>query len=165
MKPLSQTLRTLAEKYAEDLKRRFSDDLTAVVLFGSVARGEAHSLSDVDLLIVFKNLPKGRLQRRQFLGNPSLEMNRELEKLRKKGFYADFRTHLKTAQEGSIRTPFLYEISHDGIVLHDPAGWFKKVREEVFQRMRELGSQWKRVGKYRYLDLKPDCKPGEVFEL
>ena len=34
------------------LLREFTDDIHAVVLFGSVARGEAHEFSDVDLLVI-----------------------------------------------------------------------------------------------------------------
>jgi len=39
------------------------DKLVSVVVFGSVARGEARVDSDVDLLIVARGLPKSRFKR------------------------------------------------------------------------------------------------------
>lgn len=48
----SRRYREVAADLTALLLREFPDDIHAVVLFGSVARGEAHELSDVDLLII-----------------------------------------------------------------------------------------------------------------
>lgn len=44
--------REVAEEFVRRLKRRYGDRIERVVLFGSVARGEARKDSDVDLLVV-----------------------------------------------------------------------------------------------------------------
>ncbi|MEW6049226.1 MAG: nucleotidyltransferase domain-containing protein, partial [Bacillota bacterium] len=54
---LNRDLRRLAEAYALAAREVLGDNLTSVVLFGSVARGEAGPGSDVDLLVVCRELP------------------------------------------------------------------------------------------------------------
>jgi hypothetical protein len=47
---------------------RFGDQLVSVVLFGSVARGQAREPSNIDLLLVARGLPRSlRDRRRPFL--------------------------------------------------------------------------------------------------
>lgn len=48
----SRRYREVAADLTALLLREFPDDIHAVVLFGSVARGEAHEFSDVDLLVI-----------------------------------------------------------------------------------------------------------------
>jgi predicted nucleotidyltransferase len=48
----SQVLKRLAVEYCDVLRQLCGDSLVSVVLFGSVARGEATTLSDIDLLVV-----------------------------------------------------------------------------------------------------------------
>ena len=56
--------------------RRFADTLdpavgvNAVVVFGSVARGDFHDSSDVDVLVVAEHLPDRTLERNAALGIP-----------------------------------------------------------------------------------------------
>lgn len=55
---------------------RFADGIDsslgvrAVVVFGSVARGDFHSSSDVDVLVVADNLPDRALDRNESIGVP-----------------------------------------------------------------------------------------------
>jgi predicted nucleotidyltransferase len=59
-----------------DRARRFADDLDtgldvrAVVVFGSVARGDFHEASDVDVLVVANGLPVRPVERLAALGLP-----------------------------------------------------------------------------------------------
>lgn len=50
-------------RYVEALGRHFGERLVSVVLFGSRARGEARSESDIDMLIVVRGLPRNRFER------------------------------------------------------------------------------------------------------
>lgn len=49
----NQPLKEAAEKYAENLiKKQFSEKISSIILFGSVARGTADVNSDIDILIL-----------------------------------------------------------------------------------------------------------------
>ena len=55
VKPLTDALLT-------EVRARLGDRLTAVALYGSVARGEAHRWSDIDLFVVHRGDPRHRLR-------------------------------------------------------------------------------------------------------
>lgn len=55
---------TLLNNMVKIMKEEFKDDLISVVLYGSVARGDNRNDSDVDLLIIIKNLPKDSMLKR-----------------------------------------------------------------------------------------------------
>ena len=64
---VSTSLRAAAETYARLLEQELQDNLVAVILFGSVARGDATSGSDIDLLVICETLPAGRFARLRVL--------------------------------------------------------------------------------------------------
>lgn len=49
---MSSSRRAAAQAFADELRDSLGDRLDAVLLFGSVARGEDRACSDVDLLVV-----------------------------------------------------------------------------------------------------------------
>jgi predicted nucleotidyltransferase len=46
------------KEFVEACKEKFKENLISIVLFGSYARGNFKETSDVDLLVIVKNLPK-----------------------------------------------------------------------------------------------------------
>jgi len=67
MNEVAQTLIELARKFAHRLQVAWGENLVSVVLYGSVARGECHKDSDVDLLVIAEELPESRLERTRLL--------------------------------------------------------------------------------------------------
>ena len=51
------------KEFVEACKKKFGDDLVSIVLFGSYARGNATRYSDIDLILVIKNLPSNTWER------------------------------------------------------------------------------------------------------
>jgi uncharacterized protein len=47
-------VRTIAEEFKEELQKLYGDDLSALILFGSHARGDFHEESDIDFAVVLK---------------------------------------------------------------------------------------------------------------
>jgi len=106
----------LTERLVEEL----GDEIESIVLYGSVARNEAHEDSDVDILIVTRNDNRklydriSKIRTRIDLDNNTLttlvQMSRnELERYMKLG------------------SPFIESVVEEGVILYD-SGFFEKIR-------------------------------------
>ena len=164
-KELNETLKSLAEKYAQFAKEHLGANLVSVALFGSVARGEATPNSDIDLLLVCVDLPKGMFKRHALLEPVREQLQSDLEGLWKQGAYVDFTELIYTKDEANGFHWVYLDMLEDVVLLYDDGGFLHGVFERLRERLSELGAQRKRLGKIRYYDLKPDLKPGEVVEL
>jgi hypothetical protein len=165
MTSLSTRLRRLADDYAEALRGLFRERLVSVVLFGSVARGEATPYSDIDLLIVVDGLPKGRIARLDSIRRVDRRVQARLRGLRSGGIHGDVCPILKSPEEAARVRPLYLDMVEDAVILYDRDRFFAGVLGRLRKRLRELGSVRRRMGKIRYWELKPDYRPGEVFEL
>jgi len=87
------------------LREEFGEGLVTLALFGSVARGEARRDGDVDLLIVARGLPKGRLERQERFMRAEGKVEPLLEGLAAEGFHVDFSPILKTPEEAAKLSP------------------------------------------------------------
>lgn len=95
------------------LKQRLADNLVAVVLFGSRARGEADAASDWDLFVVVHHLPENAFQRHLYLKKMLPDMWR-----------GQVAIVAKTPQEFEAYLSSLFlDIALDGIILHDSDGY------------------------------------------
>jgi predicted nucleotidyltransferase len=161
----STPLQRLARSYARAARKVLGDNLTSVVLYGSVARGEAHAESDIDLLIICKQLPHGIFERNQLLDPVREQLQSQWRRLWARGYRGDFSEILKTEAEAQHVTPPYLDMTEDAILLVDRGEFFAQVLERVRARLKELGAQRKQLGTVRYWDLKPNFRPGEVIEI
>lgn len=67
---LKEKFKELQDKLLEETKSFYGNRLVSFVVFGSVARETYRFNSDIDLLIIAENLPKGRMKRVAELGSP-----------------------------------------------------------------------------------------------
>jgi predicted nucleotidyltransferase len=162
---LNEMLKGLSIAYTEVLKEQLGESLIAVVLFGSVARGEATSHSDIDLLVVASGLPESRLARQLCLERADDLLEPRLQALRRQGILTGFSPLLKTPQEAARVTPLYFDLLQDALILYDREGFFSAVLERLRASFQRLGARRVKRGKIRYWELKPDYTPGEVFEL
>jgi predicted nucleotidyltransferase len=109
--------RALIERFAQKLRLDLKDQLHAVWLFGSRARGELHSHeSDVDVLVLVDDASwDGRMHVRRVLDDAARELGLE-------ALTWSFSVHVHTpawlAQRREIRSFFIAEVDRDKIVLH-----------------------------------------------
>lgn len=164
---MQKEYQTLLKDFIQILKKRFKEDIISVVLFGSVARGNAKKESDIDLCLIIKNLPKSRFQRNRLLSSPLADL-REMhsyKELRMKGYFPDISPILYTPEEIQDTKPIFLDMVEDGEILLDN-GTFRDKRNDIKKRMSKLNSRkvmcedgtW-------YWELKPGMKLGEVFTL
>ena len=160
-----QTVNRLAEDYTGALKGLLGDALVSVLLFGSVARDEAAAVSDIDLLVVAEDLPRGRFARLDRLRAADEIVRPQLENLRRQGIFTDFHVLLKTPAEAAILRPLYLDFVEDAVILYDREGFFARVLNDLRASLDRLGARRLQRGRLRYWDLKPDYTPGEVFTI
>lgn len=162
---LNQALKQLAVDYTMALRDQWGDSLAAVVLFGSVARQEANSRSDIDLLIVADNLPAGRLARQGRLAPIDVQLEPAFSRLRQQETFTDICPILKTPAEARRISPLYLDMVEEAVILYERGAFFSDILAELRARLAQLNARRHRRGQTRYWELKPDYKPGEVFEL
>ncbi len=162
---LNASLRALAGRYGEAARRRLGEALVSVVLFGSVARGEADRDSDIDLLLVVEGLPRGRFARMARLEGVAGELEEEREELWRRGVRTDFSVLALTPEEARKTRTIYLDMVEDGVLLWDREGFFGAILKRLRERMKALGSRRLRKGKIRYWLLTPTIRPGERIEL
>lgn len=147
------------------LKAGLKDKLVSVVLYGSVARGEAGEGSDIDLLIVVREFEGGRFEVFNKI-EKELRASGEYRKLKENNLGTLISPVPLTPSEIMKTPPILLDIVTDGIIFYDTEDFMKNKIADLKKRLEALGS--KKVflgnGKY-YWDLKPDYKFGEVVEI
>lgn len=153
------THREWANRFVELAHQILGERLVSAVLFGSVAMGCERPDSDIDLLLVIKDLPQGRFVRRAILDPLFTLLDKDDSD---KPFIS---TVLKTPNEAQVLSPLYFDMVDRGVVLYDTNGFFRDVLNDVEQRLIRLGSVRKQLGKIEYWDLKPDYIPGEIFEI
>ena len=96
----------LAKEMADDLKTRFGDEISSIVLFGSVARHKENEESDIDLLIVSKK-------------HLSKALDENIGKILVNGFVPEI-LNLTDAEFNKMKnlgSPLYYSIKDEGIKL------------------------------------------------
>jgi len=126
MSPSEEALLARLAPVLEALRNGLGDDLLAVVLFGSQARGEADPQSDWDLLVIACNLPSKTLARHFYL-----------KTMLPAAWRARISLLTKTPQEFESRLPPLYlDIALDGIVLFDRQEYITRRLEWIRQQIQ-----------------------------
>lgn len=146
------------QRYVEALGRHFGERLVSVVLFGSQARGEARPESDLDVLIVVRELPTKRFERYRGLRAVAREVS--------EAFGEAVAAILVTPEEARQIKPYYLGMLSGHEILLDTAGFFAVILERLRRRLAELGARrYVDEDGYEYWDLKPDWKPGDVVSL
>ena len=152
-------------KLLDVMLRVLGDNLVSLVVFGSVARCEARSDSDIDLLIVVREAPRSRLRRQEMFLEIERYIEKDLEDLMEQGFYVDFSPIIKTIEEAKRFTPLYLDMVEDAVILYDRDDFFKQILDSLRSRLRELGAERIWIGRKWYWRLKREYRFGEVIEI
>jgi predicted nucleotidyltransferase len=101
------------------------DYVAGIIVFGSVARGEADRASDIDILIVVEDsLTPARRK--------ASELASELQEIEIEGQRYEFEVLVESTESAGKRGDKMRNIFSEGIVLHN-SKTLEKLKEEVFQ--------------------------------
>ena len=162
-------LNPLLNRYVCYLKEVFGDDLIAIAVFGSIARGTAKFPgSDIDLLIVVEGMKKLSFGERL-----KLTMKAE-DKLSKTGAYTKFKDIfgwtpgiqeiILTPEELKAHPPILLDLTTDALILYDK-GVLSEELDRIRGKLRELGAKKIKHKDSWFWILKPDVKLGEEVKI
>jgi predicted nucleotidyltransferase len=162
---LKEPYRRLVAVLVESLLDVLGSRLVSVVVYGSVARGEAGRDSDIDLLVVAEGLPRSKLRRQEVFEEAEARISEMIEEVWEKGYHVDFSPIILTPEEARRHRPIYLDMIYDAVIIYDRGGFMEKVFMEMAERLRRLGARRVRVGRKWYLVLKDKYRPGEVIEI
>ena len=162
---LKESFERLLDEIRSSLQEYYGDRLVSLAVFGSVARGTQRPDSDVDLLVVGHSLPVGRTRRIAEFGEAEKKLGPVLSDLRRQGISTDLSPVLETPAEVERGGLFYIDLVEDARLLYDRDDFLKGFLERLRGRLKQLGARRIQRGNAWYWDLKPDFKPGEIFEL
>lgn len=146
-------------------QRHYGDRLISVAVFGSVGRGTPSPDSDIDLLIVADPLPSGRVARSDEFAVVEHNLALTLSLAHKAGLHPTFSAVFKTRAEVAAGSPLFLDMIEDARIVFDRDGFLRAAFDAFAVRLAHLGARRIWRGEHWFWDLKPDYKPGEVFEL
>ena len=162
---LQEKFKELEDFLLSRIKAFYGERLISVIVFGSVARGSQNFDSDLDLLIIADPLPSGRMKRITEFEAVEDRVEPFLKSLQKEGIHTRISTLLKTPEEARRGSPLFLDMVEDAVILFDRGGFFSALLTELRQRLKSLGARRVWRGNAWYWVLKPDFRPGEVFEI
>lgn len=156
----------LVKKLSKEIVNFYSDRLVSLVIFGSLASDTFRPDSDIDILIVAKDLPKGRVKRvEEFIKNIEIKFEEDIMRLSKQGIYITLSPVFKTPEEVQIGSPLFLDMTENVKILFDRDDFFKKYLETLKEKLKSLGARKVYSKGGYYWELKPDYKFGEIIEL
>jgi len=159
----------LLNRYVLFLKEIFGNDLKAVAVFGSFARGTAKIPgSDIDLLIVVEgveNLSFGKRLKLTTKAEDKLLNTEEYAKfIDRFGWTPSIQEIILTPEELRAHPPLLLDLTTDALLLHDE-GILSEELDKIRKRLKELGARKILLEDSWFWILKPDAKLGEEVEI
>jgi predicted nucleotidyltransferase len=157
----------LLDAFIHLARQSLGDSVTSVILYGSVARGNAKPESDIDVLVILRDASSSYRKRLE-LFLPSLRKLRQgplWERLEERGL-SPFLALLVLSEEEAKENRYLYlDMVDEARILVDRGGFFQAKLENLRQRLGELGARKVQHEGGWYWDLKPDLKAGETLIL
>jgi hypothetical protein len=162
---LQAGLQKVIEKLLPAVQAVYGERLVTFAIFGSVGRGTPGFDSDIDFLIVARNLPAGRVKRIREFERVEERLAPLIHSLQKEGIHTSLSPIIKSPEEADKGSPLFLDMVEDVKILFDSEGFLADVLARLKDRLQALGSRRVRMGNAWYWVLKPDIKAGEVFEI
>lgn len=145
------------------LKEHLKEHLVAMGIFGSVARGTSIKESDIDVIVIVKDLNMSLLERTkhflQLKNNPII--TEEIAFLRSQNYNPQLNCYIRQPEELKINY-FTMDLSHDMKIMFD-IGFLKQFLNKIEEKIKEKGIKRVYLDEQKYyLDL--GLEFGEVYE-
>ncbi|RLD73391.1 MAG: nucleotidyltransferase domain-containing protein [Bacteroidetes bacterium] len=105
----TETIKPILLKFKKELKELYGDNMLQIILFGSYARGDIHSESDIDLLLILNKM-KSPYHENVFMNELLADFNLEFEK-----YFSVITTTLP--KFNNMKNPLYENVKNEGFVL------------------------------------------------
>ena len=161
-----QKYQRIIEKLKNLFIEYYNKRLLSIVLFGSVGRNKFHPESDIDILVVIKEAPKGRYNRfLEYYDNVFLKLEKDIQAAAKQGINILISPVIKTKEEVKFGSPLFLEMADECIILYDENNFFSGILEQIKTRLKNYKSEKVYFKGRYYWRLKPDYKWGDKIIL
>lgn len=139
--------------------------LISLAVFGSVARDRMRPESDIDLLLVVRDLPNGRMARVREFDAVEATLKSAFDAAETRGVHTSLSPIFKTPDE-LLRGSFLFlDMTDQARILVDEQHVLKDYLAALRRRLEAQGARRIAKGGGYYWKLKPDFKWGDRIEL
>ena len=162
---LQDTADSLLQLLSQSCVSHYGSNLVSLIIYGSVARGTHTYSSDIDILLIVDDLPRGRMNRMRDFSRIEKQLAHELQTATEKGWNVDLSPVIRTPEEVGMGGYLYLDMVDDCLILFDRESFFAKYLEDLRKRLKAYGARkrpWK--GGY-YWEIKPDIRPGEILDL
>ncbi|ABB13638.1 HEPN domain-containing protein [Carboxydothermus hydrogenoformans] len=153
----------ILDNLLKEVKDFYGERLITLAIFGSVGRGTFRPDSDIDLLIIASDLPRGRIARVEEF----LEVERKIEpllnKLKNEGIDTYLSPVIKQKDEVLKGSLLFLDMIDDAKILYDKEDFFKNYLSSLKEKLQRLGTEKIYRGGGWYWVLKKDYRYGEVI--
>ncbi|BCU67745.1 hypothetical protein HS7_11820 [Sulfolobales archaeon HS-7] len=139
----------------------YGEDLISLVLFGSYARGEQRKDSDIDVLVVLKEINDRYEVMKKFIKVDDILETTLYPELRKEGFDPYVSPVIYDVNTAARFRPLYIMVVFEARILYDRGGVMEKTFYRIRKRLEELGAKRERLGR-GYVVTLTKVKPGEV---
>ena len=133
-------LRELAAEYAALLRSAFGDRLVSVVLYGSVARGDARPGSDINVLVVIGAIAPGPFKRKDLLDAADQALAPLIAAAEMDGLPTRLARIVKALDEAREMDPLYLDLTQDAVLLYDRDGFFLRLLDDLRASLDWLGA-------------------------
>ena len=149
----------------EACREHYGPRLVSLAVFGSVARGVPRPDSDIDLLVVARDLPNGRIPRIREFDGVEERLDPLLREAAEVGVHTTLAAVIKSPEEVEHGSPLFLDMTENVRILFDERDFLHGYLGRLKAKLAALGARRVRKGGGYYWLLKPDYRPGDVIEL
>lgn len=162
---LKKVFDDLLMRLCEETKSYYGQRLTTLAVFGSVGRHVPTPDSDIDMLIIAKSLPSGRIARVQEFDTIENNLKGDLARASSNGVNTRFSPLFRTEEEMDVGGLIFLDMVHDSRILFDRETFFEQYLGSLESTLVKNKAVRVKTGSTWHWVLKPDLKPGEEIKI